>query len=195
MSGQPGAGPNAGTSATTASTHRRRRRLVDDGPADADASGSAAVDADLDGLAPFAGTLVRVGGLVVDLRTDGFTLDDGTAVGRVVLRGAALELLPLIEVDDALNVIGRVETSTDGYVVAVEDPGAIILAGDPVAATGPIASQAVGAPGPSGGGDHSPDVTHRSEPVRRVSAALHGPSMPALRASGRSSRSRCCQWR
>ena len=31
------------------------------------------------------GTTVRVGGLVVDLRPDGFTLDDGTAVGRVVL--------------------------------------------------------------------------------------------------------------
>jgi hypothetical protein len=117
------------------------------------------VDADLDGLAPFAGTLVRVGGLVVDLRTDGFTLDDGTAIGRIVLRGAALELLPLIEVDDALNVIGRVEASTDGYAVAVEDAGAIILAGDPIAATGPIASQAVGVPGPSGGGDRSPDVT------------------------------------
>ena len=66
-------------------------------------------------LAPFAGKLVRVGGLVVDLRTDGFTLDDGTAIGRIVLRGAALELLPLIEPDDALNAIGRVETS-DGRV-------------------------------------------------------------------------------
>jgi hypothetical protein len=117
------------------------------------------VDADLDGLAPFAGKLVRVGGLVVDLGTDGFTLDDGTAVGRIVLRGAALELLPLIEVDDALNAIGRVEASTDGYVVAVEDPGAIILTGDPVAAIGPIASEAAASPGPSDGGDGSPGVS------------------------------------
>jgi hypothetical protein len=113
------------------------------------ASASATVDADLDGLAPFAGELVRVGGLVVDLRTDGFTLEDGTAIGRIVLRGAALELLPLIETDDALNAIGRVETSANGFVVAVDDPGAIILTGDPVAATRPAASQALDAAGPS----------------------------------------------
>ena len=131
------------------------------GDGSANASASAAVDADLDGLAPFAGKLVRVGGLVVDLRTDGFTLDDGTAIGRIVLRGAALELLPLIEPDDALNAIGRVETSTDGFVVAVDDPGGIILTGDPVAATGPAASQAVGAAGPSDGGDPSPLGTSR----------------------------------
>jgi hypothetical protein len=109
------------------------------------------VDADLDGLAPFSGKLVRVGGLVVDLRPDGFTLDDGTATGRIVLRGAALELLPLIEPDDALNVIGRVESSGAGFVVAVEDPAAIILTGDPIA-TGPAASQAVGAASASGEG-------------------------------------------
>ena len=34
--------------------------------------------------------LVRVGGLVVDLDRDGFTLDDGTSVGRVVAAGEAL---------------------------------------------------------------------------------------------------------
>ena len=72
----------------------------------------------------FVGRLVRVGGLVVDLRPDGFTLDDGTAIGRIVLRGAALELLPLIEPDDALNAIGRVEAATDGVVVVVDDPAA-----------------------------------------------------------------------
>ena len=109
---------------------RGQRRRIGEG------SASAAVDADLVELAPFAGKLVRVGGLVVDLRTDGFTLDDGTAIGRIVLRGAALELLPLIEPDDALNAIGRVEASTDGFVVVVDDPGGIVLTGDPVAATG-----------------------------------------------------------
>ena len=55
--------------------------------------------------------LVRVGGLVVDLQPDGFTLDDGTAIGRIVLRGPALERLALIEPDDALNAIGRVEAA------------------------------------------------------------------------------------
>jgi hypothetical protein len=145
VSGQPGPGQPAGAVADAAGNGSIT--TVADGSAHA--SASAAIDADLDGLAPLAGQLVRVGGLVVDLRTDGFTLDDGTAIGRIVLRGAALDLLPLIEPDDALNAIGRVETSGDGYVVAVDDPGAIILTGDPVAATGPAASQAVGAAGTS----------------------------------------------
>ncbi len=145
VSGQPGSGQPAGAVANAAANGS----TTTVGGGSANASGSAAVDADLDHLAPFAGKLVRVGGLVVDLRTDGFTLDDGTAIGRIVLRGAALELLPLIEPDDALNAIGRVETSADGFVVAVDDPGAIILTGDPIAATGPAASQAVGAADPS----------------------------------------------
>ena len=150
VSGQPGAGQDAGSVATGAAPTGRGSTLEE---ASAKASASGAVDADLEGLVPLAGKLVRVGGLVVDLRTDGFTLDDGTAIGRVVLRGAALELLPLIEPDDALNAIGRVETSTEGFVVAVDDPGGIILTGDPVAAIGPAASQAKGAAGPSAASD------------------------------------------
>ncbi len=42
----------------------------------------------------------------------------------------------MIEPDDALNAIGRVEALDGGLVVVVDDPGAIILAGDPVAAGG-----------------------------------------------------------
>ena len=91
------------------------------------------VDADLIELVGFAGTVVRVGGLVVDLRDDGFTLDDGTTIGRVVVRGAALERLVLIEPEDALNATGRVEITPDGAQVVVDDPGGISLAGDPVA--------------------------------------------------------------
>jgi hypothetical protein len=41
-----------------------------------------ATDADLVDLDAMVGRLVRVGGLVVELRLDGFTLDDGTAIGR-----------------------------------------------------------------------------------------------------------------
>ena len=48
----------------------------------------------------------------------------------------------MIEPDDALNAIGRVEALAGGFVVVVDDPGGIILAGDPVAAGGlPLASQ------------------------------------------------------
>ena len=47
---------------------------------------------------------VRVGGIVGDLLPDGFLLDDGTAVGPVILHGQAAELLPLVEPGDAVNV-------------------------------------------------------------------------------------------
>ncbi len=88
-----------------------------------------AEDADLGDLAAFVGRNVRVGGLVVDLRADGFTLDDGTATGRVILRAAALDSLALIEPDDALNVIGRVETGPEGPVLVVDDPGPAVPGG------------------------------------------------------------------
>ena len=112
-------------------------------PPDAAGETRPVVDADLIELAGFAGAAVRVGGLVVDLRADGFTLDDGTAIGRVVVRGAALERLVLIEPDDALNATGLVEITPAGAQVVVDDPGGISLAGDPVAdSPGPDASSA-----------------------------------------------------
>jgi hypothetical protein len=95
-----------------------------------------APDVDLDDLGGHIGALVRVGGLVVDLGPTGFTLDDGTAIGRIELRGVALDALPLIEPDDALNAIGRVEMAADGPIVVVDDAGRLILSGDPVAAAG-----------------------------------------------------------
>jgi hypothetical protein len=58
-------------------------------------------------------------------------LDDGTTTGRVVLRAAALDLLPLLEPDDAISAVGRVEQLGDGPAVVVDDPGGIIEAGDP----------------------------------------------------------------
>ena len=80
-----------------------------------------------------AGRTVRVGGLVGDLVPGGFTLDDGTATGPVVLEGAAADLLPLIEPGDAINVVGRIESTDRGWTVVVADPAGIVLAGDPVA--------------------------------------------------------------
>jgi hypothetical protein len=93
------------------------------------------IDADLADLAAHRGRMVRVGGLIVDLRTDGVWLDDGTLVGPVVLRGPALEILPLLEPDDAINAIGRVELLADGAAVVVDDPAGVIRAGDPVPET------------------------------------------------------------
>ena len=89
-------------------------------------------DADLADLAIDRRDDVRVGGLVVDIRQDGFLLDDGTAHAPVVLRDEAADWIPLIEPEDAINVIGRVERLDDGALgVVVTDPGAIVLGSDP----------------------------------------------------------------
>jgi hypothetical protein len=82
------------------------------------------------------GERVRVGGLVDALETDGFRLDDGTAVGRVVLEAAALPQLASLAAGDALSVVGRVEgrssEAASETVIVVDDPAAIARAGDPV---------------------------------------------------------------
>jgi hypothetical protein len=88
-------------------------------------------DVDLRDLAAHAGTTVRVGGLIVDLETDGFTIDDGTARGRVVLLQAAADFLPLLDPGDAVNVTGSVEAGASGLAVVVRDPGGLVRAGDP----------------------------------------------------------------
>jgi hypothetical protein len=117
-------------------------------PSTPDGAPSGIVDADLVELAALLGQTVRVGGLVVDLRSDGLLLDDGTLVGLVILRGAALEFLPLLEPDDAINAIGTVELLLDGPAVVVTDPGGIIQAGEPVPVVGgPIQSAGVTAAG------------------------------------------------
>jgi hypothetical protein len=110
------------------------------GPGAGSSASSAAgdpTDLDLAEIRDHVGALVRVGGLVGDVRQDGFDLDDGTAIGRIVLRDVALEQLPLIETGDALNAIGVVEASSDpadpaGFVVVVTDPSGIVRVGDPV---------------------------------------------------------------
>ena len=139
------------------------------------------LDIDLAEIRDHVGTLVRVGGLVGDIGADGFAIDDGTAVGRVVLRGAALEQLPLIESGDALNAIGVVEAApdaggTEALVVAVADPAGIIRVGDPVAETPSIApSDAAAGPSPASAGE---DVA-----MHRASGLLD-PSLPDLGVAG-----------
>ncbi|MFL5685187.1 MAG: lamin tail domain-containing protein [Chloroflexota bacterium] len=89
----------------------------------------AAIDADLVDLESVLGDTVRVGGLVVDLRSNGFTLDDGTATAAIILAGEASTLADLVEPADAVNVTGRVKRQADGELaVVVEDPAAVVLA-------------------------------------------------------------------
>jgi hypothetical protein len=108
-------------------------------------------DIDLATLGDHVGALVRIGGLVVARTADGFTIDDGTAIGRVALRGEAAAFLELIEAGDALGVVGRVEPGTNGELVVVAtDPAGLVRLGS----LGEIVPLAAGAapstmPGPA----------------------------------------------
>ena len=109
-------------------------------------------DADLSGLASHDGRVVRVGGVVMALTETGFTLDDGTAVGTIVVTGEALESLALVEPDDIVNVVGTVSRAGDAWIVTASAPDAIGRAGDPVASTdddpaGPVATASPGTAG------------------------------------------------
>src|SRR5205814_811708 len=66
-------------------------------------------DTDLATLFEHIGSTVHVGGLIAELTADGFLLDDGTAVARIVLHGDALVLVPHLRVGDALAVHGQVQ--------------------------------------------------------------------------------------
>jgi hypothetical protein len=102
-----------------------------------DASGTPVPDVDLANLGGHVGETVRVGGLVAELAADGFTLDDGTAIGRVVLTGEAADYLPLIDPGDALNATGRVEKDGEEPRVVVTDAAGLVRVGDLTAATAP----------------------------------------------------------
>jgi len=102
-------------------------------------------DADLDQLEAFEGQIVRVGGLVTALRSDGFELDDGTSTGAVALVGAAATWEALVEPGDAINVIGRVGPVGATLGVIVDDPATIVLGSDPAA----LAAALDGPPFPS----------------------------------------------
>ena len=75
---------------------------------------------------------MRVGGLVVELAPDGFTLDDGSATGRIVLTGEAAQFLGLVEPGDAVEATGRVEAGDeiDGPRLVVEGAADLVRAGD-----------------------------------------------------------------
>jgi hypothetical protein len=72
---------------------------------------------------------VRVGGLVTSLESDGFTLDDGTAVARIVLGDAAASLLESIKPGDALNATGTPE-QRDEPVLVIANAADLELVGD-----------------------------------------------------------------
>jgi DNA/RNA endonuclease YhcR with UshA esterase domain len=133
--GDAGAGGAAAGHAASSLGGRSGSGLASGGSADRTASGSGtgatALDIDLADLGSHPGALVRVGGIVSALRTDGVTLDDGTGTGDVRLADGASALLRLIERGAAVNVTGLVQQATGGIpVVVVSDAAAVALVGD-----------------------------------------------------------------
>ena len=139
-------------------------------------------DADLVDLGLFVGQTVRVGGLIVDLRPGGLALDDGTAIGFVVLRGEALDLLALMEPDDAINVTGRVELGPDGLAVVADDPGGISQAGDPIPPA--EARPADGVAGGSPGARAEAGPFESASPSIQSAGFLDGPPDPGAGIAG-----------
>jgi len=133
---------------------------TDDGSGDSSGAGSAAggtgvgaaadgptvPDVDLVTLSDHVGQTVRVGGLVAELAPDGFRLDDGTAIGRIVLTGEVADYLPLIDPGDALNATGRVEVDGEEPRVVVTDAAGLVRVGDLNAASAGGADDASPAP-------------------------------------------------
>jgi hypothetical protein len=119
---------------------------------------SSAATVELSQLGEHVGQRVRVGGLVVELAPDGFTLDDGSAAGRIVLAAEAASFLGLIEPGDAVELAGRAEADDAGGARLVVEAAADVLrvgalgaSVDPAApSTDPAAPGSTGDPsGPS----------------------------------------------
>jgi hypothetical protein len=121
---------------------------------------------ELSQLGEHVGQRVRVGGLVVELAPDGFTLDDGSATGRIVLAAEAASFLGLIEPGDAVELAGRVEADDAAGARLVVEVAADLLR--------------VGALGAS----PDPAAPSRDPAAPGSTRDLSGPSASVARAAG-----------
>jgi hypothetical protein len=128
---------------------------------------------DFAALAEHEGEVVTVGGLVVEVAGSSLRVDDGTAIGRVELRGEAAAYLVLVEAGDAISVSGRVERIDGSLAVAVEDPAGISRVGETGIAT---ADEAAAAAAASAG----PALVPRPAPAHGGDAAAGGGALPAI---------------
>jgi hypothetical protein len=133
--GGPGAGGSGGGSGDTGGA---------DGGGILGALADVTPDTDLATLRDHLGARVTVGGLIASLAATGFGLDDGTATARVVLSGDALDLLPYLEVGDALAASGTVAQQDDVLVVEVASGADLVRVGD----LGQALPVAIGSPSP-----------------------------------------------
>jgi uncharacterized protein YdeI (BOF family) len=154
---EAGSGAQAGVGTSSAGT----------AAAASTASAGTARDADLSAIGGLIGQRVRVGGIVAEIASDGFTLDDGTATGRVVLIGEAAEMLPLVEPADPINAIGRVRRGQAGIEVVVDHAADVVRVGD--------LGLADAATSPSGGVDAAPSNPRFATAGLRAAGVADGP--------------------
>lgn len=132
------------------------------GPGANDASPSdpgAPMDVDIATLGEHVGAIVHIGGIVTAVESGAILLDDGTAVGRVVLGGDASTYLDQLVPGDALDAVGRVREAKGGGTLQVDVASAagIVRVGDPGSDAGdpgssdPAAASAPGAVQPRAG--------------------------------------------
>jgi hypothetical protein len=86
--------------------------------------GLAVPSATLDSLVGLADRLVRVGGRVERIDGRRFTLDDGTAEATVRLAGSVAAFEPALQIDEVLNVVGRVRGRSGDRLEVVVRTGA-----------------------------------------------------------------------
>jgi hypothetical protein len=153
------------------------------GTSTGDGDGGAAAAADLAGL-PGAGTLVRVGGLVVAIRGDRVLVDDGTATAGLRLTGGAADLLALLEPGDAVSAVGRVTAEAGAALVVVARAADLVRLGDLGEAV-PLVPTDDGS-GDAGEGEASPGpgLAGDASAATGTGGADRGPTTPPAPGSG-----------
>jgi hypothetical protein len=136
-------------------------------------AGAAVRTVDLAALGEHVGEVVRVGGLVAARTPRGVTLDDGTALSLVELRGDVAAFLDLIEAGDALGILGRVEVGDGGDpIVVASDPAGLVRLGSLGEAV-PLAADV--RPSPSASSAFRPLASAGlADPIRGVEAGWLG---------------------
>jgi Lamin Tail Domain len=92
-------------------------------------TGAITPDTDLATLADVVGQRVKVGGVIARIGENGFDLDDGTALARIVLRGDMLALLGHLRAGEAVAATGLVEIVDGAPAVVVDEDGTLVRVG------------------------------------------------------------------
>jgi uncharacterized protein YdeI (BOF family) len=132
-------------------------------------------DTDLAVLADHVGERVRVGGLVARIEGDGFDLDDGTAIARIVLEGDLAGLVQELAEGEAVAATGTVELRAGVAVIVVDDAGMLVRVGSLGQAV-PIS----GGPGDASAGPGDALKTLTARPAAGPAPTIGWPALFAL---------------